>query len=146
MIKTFTIEKEVNGKLPFLDVSVRREDGGLLRTSVYREPTDTDQLLKFDSHHPTSVKSAVVHSLVNRLGTHFMEDDFEGKEAEKDYINDVLSANGYPDGFVRHVMQSKGRKSGVEDKREQDEQVIDRWVGLPYVSVNQLPTYFVLCT
>ena len=98
---TFTIEREVNGKLPFLDVSVRREDGGLLRTSVYRKPTHTDQLLKFDSHHATSVKSAVVHSLVNRLGTHFVEDDYEGKEAENDYINDVLSANGYPNGFVR---------------------------------------------
>ena len=76
---TFTIEREVNGKLPFLDMSVQREDGGLMRTSVYHKPTHTDQLLKFDSHHPTSVKSAVVHSLVNCLGTHFVEDDFEGK-------------------------------------------------------------------
>ena len=93
------------------------------------------------------MKLAVVHSLVNRLGTHFAEDDFEGKEAENDYINDVLSANGYPDGFVRHVMQSKGRKSGVEDKREQGEQVIDRWVGSLMCRdlVNQMLTYFVLC-
>ena len=34
---TFTVEREVHGQLPFLCVAVRREDGGLLRTSVYRK-------------------------------------------------------------------------------------------------------------
>ena len=42
----FTIEREEDWKLPFLDVSVRHEDGGFLRTSVYCKPAHTDQLLK----------------------------------------------------------------------------------------------------
>ena len=37
----FTIEREEDGKLPFLDVSVQRGGGGSLRTLVYRKPTHT---------------------------------------------------------------------------------------------------------
>ena len=76
------------------------------------------------------MKSAVVPFLVNRLVAHFADDDYEGKETENGFISDVLCANGYPDGFARHAMQSKGRKSGVEDKSEQDEEIIDQWVGI----------------
>ncbi|KFD60975.1 hypothetical protein M514_26873 [Trichuris suis] len=47
---SFTIEKEENGRLPFLDALVIR-DGRRLKTTVYRKPTHSNRYLHFSSHH-----------------------------------------------------------------------------------------------
>ena len=47
----FTVEKEVDGRLPFLDIMLSRDDTGSVSTAVYRKTTHTDQYLSFDSHH-----------------------------------------------------------------------------------------------
>ena len=62
----FTVEKESDGQLPFLDVLVTREEDGTISTSVYRKPTHTDQYLAFESHHPMGHKRAVVRTLMHR--------------------------------------------------------------------------------
>jgi len=55
----FTNEIEENGKLPFLDSSVSR-DNNELRTTVYRKPTHTDRLLDQSSYNPTSHKTTSI--------------------------------------------------------------------------------------
>ena len=55
---------------------VKRESE-MLRTSVYRKETSTDRVLNFDSHHAWNAKAAVVHSLMNRLETHFAPDEIQ---------------------------------------------------------------------
>ena len=49
----FTKEIEENGKIPFLECLVTRENN-TLRTTVYRKPTHTDSLLDQTSYNPTS--------------------------------------------------------------------------------------------
>ena len=46
----FTMEKESEGSIPFLDVHVKKE-GSKLTTSVYRKPTHTDHYLHYCLHH-----------------------------------------------------------------------------------------------
>jgi len=55
----FTKEIEENGKLPFLDCLVSR-DNNELRTTVYRKPTHTDRLLDESSYNPTSHKATTI--------------------------------------------------------------------------------------
>ena len=71
----------------------------------------------------------MVHSLVNQLDTHFADDDIEGKEAEQDHIVEILSENGYPESFVRQVMQRKERWSDTECMSEQKEDSIAKNMG-----------------
>ena len=52
----FTMESEVNGKLPFLDTIVTKQTDGRLVTNVYRKPTHSDRYLHFSSHHPFHAK------------------------------------------------------------------------------------------
>nr|VZI05592.1 unnamed protein product [Spirometra erinaceieuropaei] len=52
----FTMEKEENNQLAFLDVLVCRKDCGGLKTKVSRKATNTTQILNFNSNHPISHK------------------------------------------------------------------------------------------
>ncbi|KFD48111.1 hypothetical protein M513_11054 [Trichuris suis] len=56
---SFTIEKEENGRLPFLDALVIR-DGRRLKTTVYRKPTHSNRYLHFSSHHSRSVMRGII--------------------------------------------------------------------------------------
>ena len=62
---TFTVEKEQDGTLPFMDVLVSRLVDGSMVTSVYRKQTHTDRYLSYNSNHPPHVKRGVI-SLVAR--------------------------------------------------------------------------------
>ena len=44
----FTVEKEIDGVIPMLDVKATRRDDGTLRLEVYRKKTHTE--LQFTSH------------------------------------------------------------------------------------------------
>ena len=59
----FTVEKEENGYLPFLDSLLTRESDGSISTSVYRKKTHTGQYLQFSSHHPLAHKKSVITTL-----------------------------------------------------------------------------------
>ena len=67
----FTIEREANGQLPFLDALVARSENGLLRTAVYAKPTHTGQVLHFASNHSVAAKRAVVKTMLGRIALHY---------------------------------------------------------------------------
>lgn len=62
----FTVEKEQNNALPFLDLQIIRKNDGSLTFTVYRKPTHTENYLKFDSSNPINHKKAVIRSLIDR--------------------------------------------------------------------------------
>ena len=64
----FTMEKEENNRLPFLDVMVEKGDN-LIQTSVYRKQTHTGQYLNYLSNHSDNTKHGVIRSLVDRAIT-----------------------------------------------------------------------------
>ena len=90
----FTVEDEVDGCLPFLDVLVKRREDGSISTSVFRKKTHTDKYLDFTSHHPLTNKLAVVNTLLCRAKSH--SSDKQSEIAEVDHVTKALKHNGYP--------------------------------------------------
>ncbi|KAL9971531.1 hypothetical protein ACROYT_G017705 [Oculina patagonica] len=101
----FTVERETERKISFLDVTVCRQDDGQLSTKVYRKPTHTERYLSFDSHHPAAHKRAVVKSLTDRAKTIPSSVDQQSKEMQ--HVTAALRANGYPKRFVIDVSKPK---------------------------------------
>ena len=62
----FTIEKENDNSIAFLDVKITKTENGDIFTNVYRKPTHTDQYLNFKSYQPIQHKAAVVRTLSHR--------------------------------------------------------------------------------
>ena len=89
----FTMERETDGSIPFLDVMVER-DGDKLTTSVYRKPTHTDRYLHYSSHHHHKVKSGIVDCLNQRAKRICKQGSVLTDELK--HVRNALMANGYP--------------------------------------------------
>ena len=59
----FTVEKEDNNSLPFLDVLIHK-DGSRFTTSLYRKPTFTGLYTEFSTPSPTKYKVNLISILV----------------------------------------------------------------------------------
>ena len=94
----FTREVEENGKLPFLDCLVSRDDNSL-RTTVYRKPTHTDRLLDESSYSPTSHKATTIRTLTRRAQLVYNTKD--SLSDENKYLDRVFSKNNNDEDFVQ---------------------------------------------
>ena len=91
----FTIEREVNGQLPMLDVRVIRETDGTLSFQVYWKPTSTNQYLNFSSNHPLQYKLGVIRILVERGSSVVTKKEEQVKELRHNNIYRSLAVCGY---------------------------------------------------
>ena len=94
----FTKEIEENGKIPFLDCLVTRENN-TLRTTVYRKPTHTDRLLDQTSYNPTSHKATTVRTLTRRA--QIVCDSHDSLTDETNHLNTVFVKNNYSTDFIK---------------------------------------------
>jgi hypothetical protein len=87
----FTLEKEKDGKLPFLDLIIKR-NGEKFSYEIYRKPTDAPLCTPFESHTPMVYKTATFESMFHRLfNIPLSHDDFQ---KELKYIYEVGERNG----------------------------------------------------
>ncbi|XP_015121008.1 uncharacterized protein LOC107043859 [Diachasma alloeum] len=96
----FTMEIEQNGCLTFLDVSVRRNEGGTLGHQVYRKPTHTDRYLNATSYHHPSQKNSAISSLMYRALTISQPSNVN---SEVEHLKTALTKNGYNIKQIRKV-------------------------------------------
>jgi len=64
---TFTIERQTNGKIPFLDMQITCDQHGKLTSSWYNKPTDTGLILNYHALAPRRYKRSVVSGFVHRI-------------------------------------------------------------------------------
>ncbi|BHF73691.1 hypothetical protein SprV_0401677300 [Sparganum proliferum] len=117
------MEEEENNQLAFLDVLVCRKDCDGIKTKVFREATNTTQMLNFNSSHLISHKLSCVRALYRRVETHYSE--MEDKVAELQYLRRVLRANGYPRNFVNQCIRKRHQRRNPTGPKF--------WRALPYV-------------
>ena len=98
----FTMEKESNGQLAFLDTLLKKNKGKI-SVLVYRKLTHTDQCLHYSSHHQTSCKESVVSSLFNREYSIITNKDDLHKENARIY--QVLKENGYQESIINKTFR-----------------------------------------
>ena len=113
----FTMEKEQDNKLSFLDVLITPTEHGFC-TSVYRKPTFTGHYLNFHSHHPYNVKKGIVCCLQHRAKA------ISSDEKEMDSLKETLHQNNYPESITSATIN-------LDHKTEEDTRKLTT-VCLPY--------------
>ena len=118
----FTYEMEKDGKLPFLDVMItKNEDTSTsLETSVYRKVTNTDIYMNWKAHAPTTWKIATLKSLVKRAIT--ISSTKKAAEQELKHVKNVFcNLNDYPEGLVERIITDEKLKTVEAEKAAEDE-------------------------
>ncbi|KFD66276.1 hypothetical protein M514_21563 [Trichuris suis] len=100
---TFKIKKEVEGKIPFLDILIIRSQVGI-KTTVYRKPTHSDKYVEFKSHHPRHVMTGILGGMVDRALA-ICDQEYLGQELE--HLRNTLKKNGYPAHLIDSIIQRK---------------------------------------
>jgi hypothetical protein len=75
----FTLEKEAERKINFLDITSHKESNNL-SIEIYRKPTYTDSINLNDSCHPREHKLAAIRYLYNRMNNYQLPPDKIQKE------------------------------------------------------------------
>ena len=101
---SFTMEKENNQQISFLDTLVSRKNGFIV-IDVFRKPTHTDRYLDFNSHHEKKHKISTASTLLNRAC--ILPNTLEGKSSEAKHVTNALLANGYPPAVISNVLKKK---------------------------------------
>ena len=65
----FTLEREKDNKLNFLDITIEKTNTGF-SYNIYRKATTTDTIIPMDSNHPLEHKMAAIRYLINRANTY----------------------------------------------------------------------------
>lgn len=98
----FTLEQEVNNKLPFLDMLLIRKPDQSQATEWYAKPIASGRMLNFKSFHQLRHKVDVVNNFIHRviaLSTNTPLNDM------KQIINRQLQNNGYSKQLVSRMLQ-----------------------------------------
>ena len=122
----FTVEKEVNHKLPFLDTTVHRGANGF-RFSIYRKKTHTNSYIHFFSCHERKVKVNVLTNLFFRA---YRICDPSYIDEEIKFLFESFTKLSYPKQFMQHCL-SKARKM-YYNPTERDPLDFGKTVCMPY--------------
>ena len=68
----FTLEREEEQKINFLDLTITRTEHGF-SYDIYRKHTTTDTIIPHDSCHPLEHKMAAIRYYVNRIETYNLD-------------------------------------------------------------------------
>lgn len=104
----FTIETEINNKLPFLDLLLTRNNNNCIDISIYRKPTNTNRYITNDSHCPRKTKMAAFHSMVFRLCKLPLSIQNYMNELKK--IKEIADVNGYYEKDIDFIVKKHAKR------------------------------------
>ena len=93
----FTMKVEDDGRLPFLDVQIKKQKKEFVR-SVYRKPTFSGLYTRWDSFCSKAHKIGLVKSLLSRSRRICSKSTID---AELSTLQELFVCNGYPLSLVK---------------------------------------------
>ena len=100
---TFTIERQVNGRIPFLDMQIICDPRGNLSSTWYNKPTDTGLILNYHALAPRRYKRSVVSGFVHRIARACST--WENFHISMEKAKQVLERNQYPPTFYNPIIE-----------------------------------------
>lgn len=102
----FTIEKESNQRISFLELIIIR-DGGSIKLDWYNKPSWSGRYINFESHLILAFKKNTVSLLAEKI---LVLSDPEFHEQNFQLLRNTLQSNGYPNKLTEDII----RKSKVK--------------------------------
>jgi hypothetical protein len=107
----FTMEKEKDGSLNFLDVNISREVDKF-NFSIFRKDSYTDQVIHATSRHHFSQKLSAFHAMLHRALNIPMSP--ANREKELSVIKQIAANNGYKTEMIDRLYLRKVRNMAVK--------------------------------
>ena len=127
----FTMETEVNKRIPFLDVLISSEKG-FFSTSIYRKSTFTGLFMNFTSFLPISYKLGLITTLIDRVYKicyNRMTFNFEIRK-----VKEYLCKNTYPPHLIDKQVKNYLKKvNSSSDEEKGDKNKNASYFKLPYI-------------
>jgi hypothetical protein len=130
----FTVEYEVNGKLPFLDTLVDSSQGETFYTSIFRKKTFTGLLTNLSSYCSFSYKVGLVRTLLHRI--YNINNSWSGFHTDVENITNILTKNQFPEHLTSKCIKSFLHTKIASSDKPVEANVKDcsvRYFKLPYV-------------
>ena len=112
----FTIEKETDDSLPFLDMRIIRKDCKLSST-WYSKPTDTGLIMNFHSFAPQKYKQSVVSGFVYRI--YRSCSSWANFHMSLERAKKILNQNQYPETFFEPIINKTLENIITEKEKEE---------------------------
>jgi len=127
----FTLEKEKEKTIPFLDVLVIRNEDGIIDTNWYHKPTFSERYINYFSLHPLKDKINIIHNLKHRS---MALSSPAYHKSNLEYIKKMLEENEYPISLIKKILYKQNNATNyrqqVIDSTENKEKVFCK---LPYI-------------
>lgn len=123
----FTVEKENDKKIPYLDITIIKENGKLI-TNWYAKGIASGRLINFHSTQPMSMKTNTATNLINKI-LNISDKRFRNENISK--IRKIMNQNSYPTQITNNLINKILRKqSNTNTKNQSTERV---FYSVPYV-------------
>ena len=127
----FTIEREKENCLPFLDILLIRNENKII-TNWYTKPTSSNRMLNFLSHHPKRMKINIAYSFIKKV-LKLSNQKFHSKN--KETITHILIKNNYP----KFIIKSLFRKY-INDQHNQNNSTTSNNPKTYFKTITYIPT------
>ena len=103
----FTLEKETDKKLPFLDLLIINNNGKI-EFDIYRKPTHVPRYIPYASNHPHTHKIAAFQSMVQRMTNTPLSEERRLKETQK--IKEIAEINDFSQKIIDDIISKEEKR------------------------------------
>ena len=131
----FTYEKQIEHKLPFLDILISNNEN--LQTSVFHKKTYTGLLLNYSSFFPDSYKYVLIKTLIDRI--YKISSTWKSFDVDLKNLKQVLLNNQYPltmiDNVIKKYLQNAVNKTNTGSMSVEMPNIETRYFKIPFLGM-----------